>query len=510
MNAKGTILLITIFITFILTTLGFGLLILSQIHSKISVYSKYTLCNQYASECGIKEGVEDLIQILNSSSLCSNLSEEKIDYFRKDIQKGGFKIIEYLLGYPLPLCKKNTWKKYNWQRELSFSLKGFLNYEEFTHAKYNLKLKSVGWINASNSSSASMLKGELELLAGKIPLSFFPVLVEEKPESNFIENEGLEVINPEKNLFNQKVYFSEINLIPDIADAQLLKAFNIKHFYPYKLSYLELRRAIGLEEINEPIPLGVYLIQNDLGLGGIYVEGDLEQMVLAIKENFQVIGFFTEQGTWILKFSPELSKTIFKTPSEIQFYDLTPLGIIIINGKVHSLGGGTVNSDGIPILCKSQEIPSVLKGLNLSIISSDKIEISSHLILQGVKWENGIPYIKEKVETQLILFSTGKDFFNEEEKQGGIIINENSPNELKVQASLISSKSGIKIKGDNKEVLIFGSLQASSLNINNNEIKIIYDNRLKRKEFSFGDYPLSASSIILISSCNILYWKELQ
>ncbi|MCP2605135.1 hypothetical protein NLC29_03160 [Candidatus Aminicenantes bacterium AH-873-B07] len=366
-------------------------------------------------------------------------------------------------------------------------------------------MKSSGW-TYKNTPFTSILKAEIEIFLGNIPLFLFPVLLEKEVPLEFLNNSKI-IIPNEKSIF-RKIYFSEKELIPSKAQKQVFKALNIKYFYPYKLSYLELRRAIGLELIDEPIPHGVYLIKDDMGLGGIYVEGDLEEMILAIERNFQVIGFFMKEGTWIIKFSPELSKTIFCTPNNIQIFDLVPLGIVIINGNIQSLGGGIINSDGIPVPC-DEEIPSVLKGVDLNIISSGKIEISSHLILQGVKWQNGIPYVKGNNESQLILFSTGEDFFNDTERNGGIIINANSPNELKIQASLVAKESGFTVNGENKKIQIFGSIQSSSISLNENKLEIIYDKRFKNQKLSEIDYPLTVFPVILISDLKVLYWEDL-
>ena len=504
MSKKGTILLITSFTVFVLTILGFGLLIFSQIHLKISSYYKFSLANNYAAECGVKEGFEEFLKIIRSSDFFTELKNEDISFFQEEIKKENVKILEKLFNFSLPLKGQNSWGNFKWEWMLSSSLKRSSDYNKFLKLLYDFNLKSSGW-SGKETSSFSTLKGEIEIFAGNIPLFLFPVLLEKRVSLEILDN--LEIIVPNKKFNFREIYLPEKELIPSEANEQIFKALNIKYFYPYKLSYLELRKAIGLELIDEPIPPGVYLIKDNMGLGGIYVEGDLEEMVLAIEGNFQVIGFFMKEKSWVLKFSPEMSETIFKTPSETQIFDLIPKGIVIVNGKIKSLTSGIINSKGIPVPC-DEEIPSVLKGVNLTIISSDKIEISSHLIIQGVEWKDGIPYVKENNESSLVLFSTGKDFFNNKEKNGGIIINPNSQEELKIQASLIAKGSGIEVNGENKKVQIFGSIQATNINPGKNKLKIIYDGRFKNKEISETDYPLTISPLIFFSDLRLLYWKD--
>ena len=56
-------------------------------------------------------------------------------------------------------------------------------------------------------------------------------------------------------------------LIPSDATPQLAETLRIKIFSPDKLTVYQLRQALGLPLVNEPVPDGVYLIVNDAGLG---------------------------------------------------------------------------------------------------------------------------------------------------------------------------------------------------------------------------------------------------
>jgi hypothetical protein len=462
------------------------------------------LANNYVSECGIKEGFARFSEIIHSSGSFSSLNEEDFFDLQRYIEDNSISILEKLFNFSFPLKGQNSWKNYNWKWNLSFTLLNSENFNEYSKLIYEFDLKSTGWIS-KKSFSSSLLKGELEIFIGNIPLSLFPVLVEKKKSSKTLSD--LEVIIPDNRNYNLKtIYLTEEELIPSEDQKKIFDAFNIKYFYPYKLSYLELRRAIGLELIDEPIPPGVYLIHNDLGLGGVYVEGDLKEMILAIEENYQVIGFYTEDKIWLVKFSPELSKTIFITPDDIKIFNLIPRSIIIVNGKIHSLTAGLIDSKR-ELVSTDEEIPCILSGVNLNIISSDEVKITSHLILQGVEWKDGIPYIKENKKSQLIIFSTGKDFFDDEEKsEGGVIIESGTQDGLKLQASLIVKGKGIKINGKNKNIQIFGSVQTSDINSNGNSIKVIYDQRLK--DISNKDYPLTISKIIFLSDLRLLFWKD--
>jgi hypothetical protein len=322
-----------------------------------------------------------------------------------------------------------------------------------------------------------------------------------------MEKNKIDFLPSEKNLISPQISFAEGDLIPKDANAQVQKALKIKFFHPQNLSSRRFRAILGLEETNEPVPDGVYLIKDDMGLGGIYVQGDLEEMVTAIEENFQVVSFLTEQGCWILKYSPSKSKTIFSTPEEVLYYDLIPLGIIIVNGKINSLGGGVMDPSGQAILVTEEEIPSILKGANLTIISSDRITLSSHLIHQGVKWIDKVPYVKDS-NSQLIIFATGKDFLENTEREGKIIIDEDSPQEIKIQASLTAADKGFSIEGKGKTVHILGSLHASDYTSNENKLTFTFDERLLEESDLVQNAPKTAKPVLCLSFFKPMEWKE--
>ena len=128
-------------------------------------------------------------------------------------------------------------------------------------------------------------------------------------------------------------------------------------FRPGDLSPARLREVLGLEPSTEPVPDGVYLIRNDLGLGGVFVQGDLDEMILAIGGDSQIVVFRAAGAEWRLEWSPARSRTEFLTPEGASAYDLVPLPIVFVNGKVASLGGGVVGMDGRVEMCFDAEMP---------------------------------------------------------------------------------------------------------------------------------------------------------
>ena len=512
LTRKGTLTLISVFIFFLFSTLGIGMLYLTQVYLKTSAYRRNSILLEYASENGIKQGFEHFHSLLSKRSSPMLLKDEETIDFNSDAADGGTSIVEQVLGCSLPLTSADSWEGMSWESLTDFVFEHLVEEEDYFRVRYKGTTSSTGRLEHFKPTKDAYLDSTLEVLAGHIPLPLIPVLVDKEmsPEekNRFIEEKQIEILPLEHSELPMPIGFSENNLIPDHALSQLAEALKIKIFHPQDLSASKLRMALGLEPSTEPVPDGVYLIEDDLGLGGVFVQGDLDEMVLAIQDDFQVIKFVSEQGQWILKFSPQVGETIFWTPSELRSYAFIPRGIIIVNGKIHSLGGGYENPAEEIIMCQEEELPCILRGVNLTIIASEEITLSSHLIYQGLKWEKGIPYVKDS-NTQLSIFSSGKDFLDASEKTGLINIAEDAPSELKLQASLTASDKGINVLGEGKAIQVLGSLQASDVILNDNEIKLKFDERYLRPGDLLQHSPRTRNPVLFISSFKITGWREI-
>ena len=500
-----------VFIFFVFSCLGMGMLYLSQVYLKLSAYKKNSLILEFASENGIKQNFDQFYILLSQNTSPLVLSEEEEMEFREDSINKGTKIIQKLLASEIPLIHESSWDKMSWKGCTNFSLDHIQEKSEFFRVTYRVEIQSTGFLKNFKQTKDSTLELAIGISAGKVPLAEIPVLIDKEltPEQKnaFLAENKIDFFPIEGRIISPAISFSSENLLPKDASSQLSSCLKVDVFHPQSLSTPQLRTALGLEESNEPVPEGVYLIRDDLGLGGIYIVGDMEEMVLAIQGDFQIISFRSGQRTWVLKFSPLQKKTIFSTPDETFAYDQTPQGIIVIDGKIHSLGGGVLDSAGNPILIKEEEIPCLLQGVNLTIIASDKITLSSHIIHQGLKWEQGIPYVKGS-NSQLNVFATGQGFLDNSEKEGQIVIADDAPQDIKIQASLTASGKGFSVEGENKKVNIIGSLHASDLNSNNNTLQVAFDERFLEIENLLQNSPKSSKPVLNLSSLQIIEWKE--
>jgi hypothetical protein len=508
---KGATSVVSVFLFIIFSTLGLSMLYFTGIYLRISAYKKNAALLDYASENGVKHGFHHLLGLLTQSYFPGLLSQGELEKLWIDSLNQGSGTVQKLIGQTLPLQTDQDWENLRWKSTTDFSLYRMEENEDYFKAVYRTHIFSEGRIDHFKQTGKSSFEASLGVFAGRIPLPSIPFLVDKKLEpeqkENFAEKNHITLIPSPKNLIPPQTVHSEDNLLPKDALPQLQIALRIKLFSPFDLSNRVLRAALGLEESNAPIPEGVYLIQDDLGLGGIYVQGDLEEMVLAIEEEFQVVSFLSDLGCWVLKFSPQKSQTRFITPEETQHFDLYPRGIILVNGKIQSLGGGRMEPSGKAVLVTEEEIPSILQGTNLTIISSGSVSLSSHLIHQGVNWMDKVPYAQYS-RSQLNIFATGQDFQSHTATEGKIVIGENAPESLKIQASLTASGKGFSIEGENQTVYLLGSLQASGYSSHENTLSLTHDERLLETHELTQNAPQTAKPVLFLSFFKPVEWKE--
>lgn len=509
---KGALMLLSIFLFFIFSTLSLGMIYLTQVYLQLSAYRKNSILLDYAAENGIKQGFDALHEPLLAAASPLPLDEAAILELREDARVSGKKIVQDIIGQPLPISLGDDWEKMAWESSIDFQFMDIQENEDYFRAKYRGSIASTGKLIGFKQEEESILNCEMGILAGHIPLPTIPMLVDknmnEEQKMSFLKENGVELLPSGRGRSRPPFSFSDGELLPQDATKQLAEALKIKMFRPQDLTAWKLRLALGLEANNEPVPDGVYLIADDMGLGGIFVQGDLDEMLLAIQESFQVIAFRKGQELWLLRFSPEEGKTFFITPSEARSYDYVPRGIIIINGKVHSLGGGYVDETG-GVFLSEEEIPCILRSVNLAIISSDEITLTSHLIYQGVRWQEGVPYVKDS-QAQLVIQASGKDFVDGSEKEGQITINEDSPDEIKIHASMSASGKGIVVEGEDKNIQVLGSLQSKDLALNGNSVSLKFDDRYyDAEEAMFRNAARTEKPVLFLSSFTIKEWKEI-
>jgi hypothetical protein len=507
---RGAVSLVVVFLTFVFSGLGLSLICLSQAFMRMNAYRKFTLLADYASENGLKRGLGDLADWIQAAEPVVPVPEALLADFHDSPATGFAPLIEACLppGFPRRLAESGDGM--SWESLATCGLRRIEDRGDYLRIDAALRIESSGTWSRLPQRQASSLDASLGILAGRLPLPSVPLLIgkdmTEAERKVFLENNGISFLDTGGGVLAPAAAAAGAGLIPTEADGLVAKALGIHLLSPQDLSASKLREVLGLEASEEPVPDGVYLIQNDMGLGGVFVQGDADEMILAISGDAQVVAFRQAEGEWRLEFSPARGRTEFRTPEAAFAYDFVPLGLIIVNGKILSLGGGVVDAGGAVRLVTDPEVPSVLGGVSLTIVSSDRITLTSHLILQGVRWQEGIPCLKDS-QDQLVIFSTGRDVLSGEERDGGIAVGADAPDELKLHASLTSGNGEFEIDGSGKTVQVLGAVHAAGYSGHGNSLQIAPDGR-----FAGGDLcenaPATAVPRFSVYSLKVLAWRE--
>lgn len=507
---KGTLTLLAAFLFIIFSALGMGMIYVSQVYLKISGYKLNAVLLDFASENGIKHGFNELSKSFAALPNPCLLSDIEMEILRLDTPPGGTEMIDKLNGNDSSI-QASTWEKMSWESWNSWTFDHLDPKDTYFMARFSISIQSQGKLENFRQTKMTSLELELTAAAGNLPLAQFPILVDQNlgPETmtEFRQENPIDILLPAANTIPPQILTTEEPILPRSAAPYLEKGLNIKLFQPESLTSAQLRQALGLAVSNDPVPEGVYLVQGDSGLGGIFVQGDCNEMILAIEGEYQVISFDQGEFEWILRFNPSQKKTEFLTPQGILLFDQIPVGLILVNGTVHSLGGGYVNSTGTVDIILDREIPCLLNGVNLTLVCSDEIILSSHLILQGVKWHEGIPYVKES-KAMLNIYTSGKDLVDGSERKGRITVDEQAPQELKINASLTASGQGFSIEGENKTVHLLGSLQTSDYTSSGNTLEVRWDERFLDQDELLAHNPRTAKPVLSILYLQASLWNN--
>ena len=494
----------------IFSGLGLAMIHASGVHLKINGFRKFAVLLDCASENGLKRGLRDLTERLEAAGPLAAVAAERVEGLRERPATEFPLLLEDALGAAFPRVLEESFEDMTWESRAECGFGSLTDMGGYFRISAKLRIEASGGLSRVKARRQSVLEGSLGLLAGRLPMPAIPLFIgkdlTDAQKAAFLGENGIRFLSRPGEILKPGLSAAAEGVLPADLSPVVAKALNIGVFRPGDLTPARLREALGLEPSTEPVPAGVYLIQNDLGLGGVFVQGDLEEMILAIRGDSQVIVFRADGAEWILEFSPARSRTDFRTPEGSFAYDLVPLPIVIVNGKIGSLGGGAIAGDGRVKMALDGETPSILSGVDLTIVSSDKVTISSHLILQGVSWQDGVPYVKDS-RAQLVIYSAGRDVVSGEAVGGGIAVGGSAPSDLKLQASITAAAGGFAIEGAGKEVQVLGALHANDFSGNGNAMAIVRDERAAAGVFP-ENAPLTAAPQLAFFSLRVLAWKE--
>jgi hypothetical protein len=494
----------------VFTGLGLAMLHASGVHLKINGFRKFSALLDCASEDGLKRGLRDLTAWLETKGLLAAVPAERVEAMREDGRTAFPLLLEYALGAAFPRTLEESFDGMTWESRTGCAFGGFTDMGGYLRISAALTVEASGGLIQMRPRRLSTLEGSLGLLAGHLPLPAIPLYIEGDRTGGdgaaFIRENLIDLPAKPGQVMGTGLAESAGGVLPQGAGELAAKAMNIGVFRPGDLSPAQLRETLGLEASTDPVPDGVYLIHNDLGLGGVFVQGDLDELVLAIRGDTQIAAFRGSGAEWRLEWSPSRGLTEFFSPEGSAVFDLVPLPIVFVNGAIAALGGGAAGPDGLVEMCFDGETPAVLDGVDLTIVSADEVTIASHLILEGVRWQDGIPYSKD-TEAQLVIYAAGQDAVTGEATGGGIAVAESAPDALRLQGSLTGASGGFRIEGAGKSVELLGALQAGGYEGNGNRLTLYRDDRAAAGKFA-RNAPLTAEPRLAFFSLRVLSWKE--
>lgn len=495
----------------VFTGLGLAMLHASGVHLKINGYRRFSALLDCASENGLKRGLGDLRARIEAEGLLAPVADARVEALRGDPGAAFPLLLEDALGSAFPRVLEESFDGMSWQSRAECGFGGLADRGGYVLLEAVLRIEASGGLDRVRPRRLSVLEGSLGLLAGRLPLAAVPLYIRGEmtgaERAAFASGSGIAFPDRPGEVLGAGPAVSPAGVLPEDGAVDLAaKALGVGIFEPGDLSPARLREALGLEASTDPVPDGVYLIRNDLGLGGVFVQGDLDEMILAVRGDAQIAVFRAGGAEWSLEWSPARGRTDFLAPDGPSAFDLVPLPLVFVNGAVAALGGGAVAPDGRVEMAFDGETPAVLDGLDLTIVSADRVTIASHLILEGVRWQAGVPY-RLGSEAQLVIYAAGQDPLTGERIGGGISVAADAPDDLKVQASLTAAAGEFGIEGTGKSVELMGALQAAAYAGNGNRLALYRDERAAAGLFP-ANAPLSAGSQIAFTSLRVLGWKE--
>ncbi|MBC7364946.1 MAG: hypothetical protein H5U07_10490 [Candidatus Aminicenantes bacterium] len=474
---------------------------------QVQAARKMNRLNSYACENGAKEAIGQVVSWADEFS-GGEIEEKVFQELKTFLTSGNEKqlvLLDSVLN-SLEIAQTDEFSRLAWETLPAAKLTRLDDYGPYLKTTYELMIEATGKVQGFRWEKAEQVNLEITFFLGKLPLNRLPFSVyldglKKEDESNI----KITRLGP-NNLKRDKIIITEIPIIPD--DALPLLARGLKLFRPDGLPNWLLRQALGLTPGNEKVPDGVYLVKDDLGPGGLYVQGNVDELLLGLDGNFQLIQFRQEDRRWLVRFSPDRYGLEFFTPEGKEELEQSLLPIIMVNGRIDSLAGGEKKISGWLEPNENSDQPVYLRGIQLTLVCSGKINITSNLLAEGLKFQDGVPYLREK-QSQLIIWSTAKDFQTQESVDGGIILAGQKPDVLKVAANLIAAGEGLKINGLAAETEIIGTLTARAVDLGKRKLSLFVPEPVL-DELSSELSVYSAENLLYLDKIKMKKWGDIR
>ncbi|MBN1940273.1 MAG: hypothetical protein JW843_11855, partial [Candidatus Aminicenantes bacterium] len=176
-RAAGSALLITVFVSFLFTSIGLGLVLLTRIYREWSRAKSDSVLLSTAAENGLRERFGAMAADLTGRPFPLSLTAAEFDELRASALAGGAETVEAVLGHPLPAAAEGAGGRQQWTAELAFKSEHVADAGTFYAAAYTGTIASRGRLAGRPRTRRAGLDLGLSVMCGCVPLSVFPFLL---------------------------------------------------------------------------------------------------------------------------------------------------------------------------------------------------------------------------------------------------------------------------------------------------------------------------------------------
>ena len=192
---RGTATLMVLFLLFVFSGLGLGMVYFSEVHLKLNANRKFSLFLDYATENGLKRGLGDLCGWLESAGPAVPVAESRVEAFRAEPGTAFPLLLEEALGGGFPRLLRESDGGLSWECLSTCGLRSLEDQGDYFRITGGLVLESTGAWRTLRPRRVSRLEASLGVLAGRLPLPAIPFLIgKDMPDaerSRFLEENAV-------------------------------------------------------------------------------------------------------------------------------------------------------------------------------------------------------------------------------------------------------------------------------------------------------------------------------
>lgn len=298
-----------------------------------------------------------------------------------------------------------------------FSLQALRSEEDF------FLIRILNRIEVRKKGSRLLAAGQagVDLLKGNIPAGEFGLVVnkaiDEDPAA-YLAAQGVEYPGVQLPLIGK--------LAVDFASGRLLaETLCLSDPVP---DWRQIREKFNLEPSDAPIPPGIYLVQDQGEVAAVFIEGDLDRLAFAAGGGWQTVSFQQDGRRSELSYQPGLESLVWSGPEAVG--GRTFAEKIIVHGNVWAI--------------EQEGAAAFLDASRIQLLASGRLIVRSRLEGENLA-------LKSEKLPNLLLMTSGRDFFSGAEVNGDIVLEMTGENMVQAQllaaGTLVNGAGSVRISG---------------------------------------------------------------